>query len=181
VTETPVRVITVGHGTLPAQTFAELAVAAGVETVVDIRSYPGSRRHPQFGREAMAGWLPAAGVRYEWEPRLGGRRPALDGSPHVALRNDGFRGYADHMDTAEFAAGLDRVLDLAGEGRAAIMCAESVWWRCHRRLTADALVVRRGVAVGHLFHDGRVTDHRPSPETRLDADRLVYDVGVLLG
>jgi uncharacterized protein (DUF488 family) len=90
---------TVGHGTLAADEFARLLIGAGIETVVDIRSYPGSRRHPQFAREAMATWLPAAGVAYEWEPRLGGRRRATDGSPNVALRNDAFRAYADHMAT----------------------------------------------------------------------------------
>jgi uncharacterized protein (DUF488 family) len=100
----------------------------------------------------------------------------------VALCNDGFRGYADHMDTGEFAAGLDRLVDRAGQDAVAIMCAESVWWRCHRRLTSDALVLLRGRTVGHLFHDGRVVEHRPSPEARIDDQRwrLVYDVGVLL-
>jgi uncharacterized protein (DUF488 family) len=106
----------------------------------------------------------------------------VDGSPHVALRNDGFRGYADHMETDEFAAGLDHLTDIAGRQAVAIMCAESVWWRCHRRLTSDALVLVRGVPVQHLLHDGRVAEHRPSSEARVDGDRrrLVYDVGVLL-
>jgi uncharacterized protein (DUF488 family) len=171
---------TIGHGTLAADAFASLVTGAGIEVIVDIRSYPGSRRHPQFGREAMAQWLPEAGVTYEWEVRLGGRRRPVDGSPHVALRNDGFRGYADHMETDEFAAGLGHVLDLARHRPVAMMCAESLWWRCHRRLTSDALTLLRGATVVHLLHDGRATEHRPSPEARIDGDRLVYDVGVLL-
>jgi uncharacterized protein (DUF488 family) len=174
-------VLTVGHGTLAADRFAELVTGAGIEGVVDIRSYPGSRRHPHFGREAMAAWLPAAGVAYDWERRLGGRRRAVNGSPHVALQHDGFRAYADHMETADFAAGLDRVVELAEQRSVAIMCAEGVWWKCHRRYTADAIVLLRQVPVGHLFHDGRVAEHRPSPEARVDGARLVYDVGVLLG
>jgi uncharacterized protein (DUF488 family) len=174
-------VLTVGHGTLAADEFAGLVVGAGIEVVVDIRSYPGSRRHPHFGREAMADRLPSMGVAYEWEPRLGGRRQATDDSPNVALRNDGFRAYADHMATTEFSEGLDRVVYLAGRHRVAIMCAESLWWRCHRRLTADAIVLLDGMTVGHLFHDGRVADHRPSPEAKVSNGRLVYDVGVLLG
>lgn len=168
---------TVGHGTLTAAAFLELLRVAGVATVVDVRSYPGSRRHPQFAREAMTGWLTDAGVRYEWERRLGGRRRPDDPSPNTALRVEAFRGYADHMAGADFAAGLDRLLALAEARSTAVMCAESVWWRCHRRLLADALVLLRGVEVEHLFHDGRLVAHQPSPEARVDAGRLVYDAG----
>jgi uncharacterized protein (DUF488 family) len=173
--------LTLGHGTLAAEAFAGLVVAAGVELVVDVRSYPGSRRHPHFGREAMTGWLPAAGVAYQWEPRLGGRRRGTTGSPHVALRNDAFRAYADHMGTDEFADGLDRLAGLAADRRVAIMCAESLWWRCHRRLAADAAAALHGLEVRHLFHDGRTIEHRLSPEARVVDGRLVYDGGVLLG
>jgi uncharacterized protein (DUF488 family) len=174
-TNIPIR--TVGHGTLAAPAFAELVTAAGIGLVVDVRSYPGSRRHPHVAREQMTAWLPAAGVGYEWEPRLGGRRRPVEGSVHVALRVDAFRAYADHMATADFAAGLDRLLDLAADRPVAVMCAESLWWRCHRRLLADALVLLRDVEVEHLFHDGRLAPHRPSPEARVDCGRLVYDLG----
>jgi uncharacterized protein (DUF488 family) len=173
-----VELLTVGHGTLAAEAFVALVAGAGVERVVDVRSYPGSRRNPQFGREAMAAWLPEAGVAYDWAPDLGGRRKVVPGSPNVALRHEGFRAYADHMATPAFAAALDRLLaevaDPAG-ARTAVMCAESVWWRCHRRLLADAAVLLRQVPVLHLVHDGRLAPHAPTPAARVDGDRLVYD------
>jgi uncharacterized protein (DUF488 family) len=166
---------TVGHGTLAADGFASLVQDAGVDLVVDIRSYPGSRRHPHFGREAMSVWLPDAGVTYEWEPRLGGRRRPSESSRNTALRNAAFRAYADHMETVDFAAGLDALIGQAETRSTAAMCAESLWWRCHRRLVADALVLVRGVHVEHLLHDGRLTDHRPSPEARVAGGVVVYD------
>jgi uncharacterized protein (DUF488 family) len=166
---------TVGHGTLPADELAQLVTGAGIEVLVDVRSFPASRRHPQFGREAMERWLPDAGVAYHWEPRLGGRRRAASDSPHGALRVPAFRGYADHMETREFRDALDDLLAGAAERPATVMCAESVWWRCHRRLLADAAVLLHGVPVEHLFHDGRLDAHRPTPEARVDGRRLVYD------
>ena len=168
---------TVGHGTLPAADFAALITGVGIEVVVDVRSFPASRRHPQFRREAMERWLPDAGVVYKWEPRLGGRRRPRPDSPHGALRVPAFRAYADHMETAEFRDAVDELLAEAGTRPAAVMCAESLWWRCHRRLLADAAVLLRGAAVEHLFHDGRLDPHRPTPEARVDEQRLVYDGG----
>jgi uncharacterized protein (DUF488 family) len=170
-------VTTVGHGTLPADAFAALLASAGTALVLDVRSHPGSRRHPHFGGTAMAAWLPAAGVDYAWEPRLGGRRRSRPGSPHVALENPAFQAYADHMGTDEFAAGLDALLQLAEAQAVAVMCAESLWWRCHRRLLADALVLLSGTDVVHLFHDGRLEPHRPTGAARVEDGRLVYDVG----
>jgi uncharacterized protein (DUF488 family) len=172
-----VNLRTVGHGTLPADDFAALVSDAGIGVVVDVRSFPASRRHPQFGREAMEGWLPDAGVAYRWEPRLGGRRRPRPDSPHGALRVPAFRGYADHMETQEFSDAVDELLVEAGKRPAAVMCAESVWWRCHRRLLADVAVLLRGATVEHLFHDGRLDPHRPTPEARVDGRRLVYDGG----
>ena len=169
--------LTVGHGTLPADAFTQLIVDAGVDGLVDVRSFPASRRHPHFRREAMERWLVDAGVTYRWEPRLGGRRTARPDSPHAALRVPGFRGYADHMETAEFVTALDELLAGADEERTAVMCAESVWWRCHRRLLADAVILLRGSAVEHLFHDGRVAPHRLTPEARVEGDHIVYDGG----
>lgn len=167
--------LTVGHGTLGQDALAELLVGAGVELVVDVRSFPGSRRHPQFGREAMEAWLPAAGVAYAWERRLGGRRRPAPNSPHIALREEGFRGYADHMTSEPFRDALARVL--AEQRTTAVLCSESLWWRCHRRLLADAAVLLRGADVRHLLHDGRLTPHTPTAGVRVDGDRLVYDVG----
>jgi uncharacterized protein (DUF488 family) len=172
-----VNLRTVGHGTLPEDDFAALVSDAGIGLVVDVRSFPASRRHPQFRREAMERWLPDAGVAYRWEPRLGGRRRPRPDSPHGALRVPAFRGYADHMETREFRDAVDDLLAEAGTRRATVMCAESVWWHCHRRLLADDVVLLRGAAVEHLFHDGRLDPHRPTPEARVDGRRLVYDGG----
>jgi uncharacterized protein (DUF488 family) len=171
---------TVGHGAQAAESFAGLVAGAGVAHVVDVRSFPGSRRHPHFGRAALEEWLPAAGVGYSWDPRLGGRRRPVPGSRHVGLEHDAFRAYADHMESPEFAAGVADLLDLAagrGTGEVAVMCAESLWWRCHRRLLADCLVLLNGAAVEHLMPDGRLVPHRPTDAARVEDTRLVYDVG----
>ena len=168
--------LTVGHGTLDQEAFAALLTDAGVELLVDVRTYPGSRRHPHFGRDLMADWVPDAGVAYRWEPRLGGRRRVRPGTRHVALRNDGFRGYADHMETPAFRTALAEVL--AEEPVTAVMCSESVWWRCHRRLVSDAATLLAGAEVLHLFHDGRLRPHAPTEGVRVEGDALIYDVGV---
>jgi uncharacterized protein (DUF488 family) len=172
-----VTLLTVGHGTLSADELARLVGEAGIELVVDVRSFPASRRHPQFRREAMERWLPDAGVAYRWEPRLGGRRNPRADSPHSALRVPAFRGYADHMETGEFTTALVEVLADAEQRRTVVMCAESVWWRCHRRLIADAAVLLREADVEHLFHDRRVAPHQPTPEARVDGARVIYDGG----
>jgi uncharacterized protein (DUF488 family) len=161
--EPRVRLVTVGHGTASAEDLAALLSGAGIELVVDVRSAPGSRRHPQFGRAELERWLPAAGIAYRWEPDLGGfRRPRPD-STNVGLRHPGFRGYADYMETPPFREALRRVLEEASERVVAVMCAESVWWRCHRRLIADAAVALFGAEVVHLGHDGRLSAHEPNP------------------
>jgi uncharacterized protein (DUF488 family) len=175
------RLTTVGHGTLEAEEFASLVGAAGVDEVIDVRSFPGSRRHPQFGRSEMEAWLPAAGVGYHWEKALGGFRKPEPDSPNVALRHASFRGYADHMRTGEFRDALDRLVAAAGGHEVAVMCSESLWWRCHRRLLADAVVMAYGADVRHLLHDGRLEAHRVTDGARRGDDGLpVYDVGVLL-
>lgn len=167
---------TVGHGTLDRDAFAALLGAAGLRNLVDIRSYPGSRHNPQFGREEMGQWLPAAGIAYTWMRELGGRRKPHPGSRHIALRHASFRSYADHMDTPGFAAAVDRLL--AGAEVQTVMCSESVWWRCHRRLVADYVTLVRGLAVVHLMHDGRLMPHKVTDGVRRDGDGLAYDVGV---
>jgi uncharacterized protein (DUF488 family) len=140
--------------------------------------FPGSRRNPQFARTAMEEWLPAAGVAYRWEKRLGGFRKPGPGNPDVAWREDMFRGYAEYMRSADFRAAIDAVLAEAESRQVTVMCSESLWWRCHRRLLADFVAVARGVEVRHLMHDGRVEAHRPSPGLRLrDDGLLVYDLG----
>lgn len=181
------RLVTVGHGTLPQEAFAALLAETAIDRLTDVRTYPASRRNPQFRREAMAHWLPASGVHYRWEPRLGGRRRPVEDSPHVGLRDAGFRGYAEHMQTEEFKGALDELLAETSGATTAIMCAESVWWRCHRRLIADAAMLLHDVAVLHLFHDGRLTPHVPTEAARVErplapgrALRIMYDVSVNL-
>jgi len=168
---------TVGHGTLPAEEFAALVLAAGVERVIDVRSYPGSRHNPQFAREAMEAWLPETGLRYTWLRELGGRRKPRPESVHTALRNDAFRAYADHMESDEFHRGVEQLLDGDALDQTVVMCSESVWWRCHRRLLADHLELVHELDVVHLMHDGRRTAHPITDGARRDGDHVVYDVG----
>jgi uncharacterized protein (DUF488 family) len=170
--------LTYGHGTDSAQRTVETLAGASVACVVDIRTAPGSRRNPQFARAAMEQWLPDAGLRYRWEKRLGGFRRPGTGNPDAAWREPMFRGYAEHMRSAEFVAAIDEVLLEAAQAQVTVMCSESLWWRCHRRLVADFVSVARGVPVQHLMHDGRVEPHRPSDGLRLTDDGLlVYDAG----
>ncbi len=171
-------IFTVGHGTLATDDFVALLTEAGVERLVDVRSYPGSRHNPQFNRETLAASLDAAGVEYEWLRDLGGRRRPRPDSRHRALRNDAFRGYADHMETPAFSTAVARLL--ATDRPTAVMCSESVWWRCHRRLLADHLVLVNELDVVHLMHDGRRTGHVLTQGVRRGGDDVVYDVGVTL-
>jgi uncharacterized protein (DUF488 family) len=177
-TSTGTTITTVGHGQASQEGFLELVAAAGIATVVDVRRFPGSRRHPHFSSEAMQGWLPAGGIGYRWLVELGGRRTAVPTTPNVALRNEQFRGYADHMATPAFAEGIEALLEVAGSSSVAVMCSEAVWWRCHRRLLADHLVLVAEVDVDHLFHDGRRTHHPVTPGARSAGDHVVYDAEV---
>jgi uncharacterized protein (DUF488 family) len=170
--------ITFGHGTASEECIAGLLLSAEVTALVDVRIAPGSRRHPYVARAELERWLPARGISYRWDKRLGGfRRPAPD-SPDVAWREPAFRGYAGHMRQPDFLAAIAEVLAQAAAQRLAVMCSESLWWRCHRRLIADFAEIARGVPVRHLMHDGRLAPHRPSPGVRLRPDGLlVYDGG----
>lgn len=167
-------VLTFGHGTLGRDELTELLRTAGVERVVDVRRYPGSRRHPHVGSEAMAGWLPHAGIGYEWLAELGGRRTPSPEPTNAGIRNAQLRAYADHMGSDEFATGRQRLLRIAAGERVAVMCSETVWWRCHRRLLADHLVLLGDADVQHLFHDGRLQPHPPTPEARAVDGSVVY-------
>jgi uncharacterized protein (DUF488 family) len=170
--------ITFGHGTASADRMAELLLSAEVSALVDVRTAPGSRRHPHVARAEMEHWLPAHGISYRWEKRLGGfRRPAPD-SPDVVWREEAFRGYAGHMRQPDFLTAIDEVLAQAAAQHLTVMCSESLWWRCHRRLIADFAEIAREVPVRHLMHDGRLAMHRRSPGVRLRPDGLlVYDGG----
>jgi uncharacterized protein (DUF488 family) len=172
---------TIGHGARSLEELVLLLGEAAAPRLVDVRRYPGSRRHPQFGRTALEAALPSLGVTYAFRgDALGGRRSSRAGSPHCALREAAFRGYADHMETPEFQAALDELIAGARAGeRAAVMCAETLWWQCHRRLIADA-VVARGLEVVHLMAPGKTMVHELSEAARVIAGgRLVYDVGAL--
>jgi uncharacterized protein (DUF488 family) len=172
---------TVGHSTAEAAPFAELLGRSAVEQLVDVRSFPGSRKFPQFGRDQLQAWLPAAGIEYRWEPRLGGRRrKVVADSPHLALQNASFRNYADYMTTdPAFEAALDEVLAEADQRVTAVMCSEAVYWRCHRRLISDAAVLLRQADVLHIGHDGRLTPHALTSGVRLvAAGAICYDGGV---
>ncbi len=171
------ELLTVGHGTLEKDELARLLAGAGIEELVDVRTFPGSRRHPQFDRKELERWLPEAGVGYQWEPRLGGFRRASPESPHTALRNLSFRGYADHMGKPEFGSALSDVVEVARARRTAVMCSESLWWRCHRRLISDATVLLLELPVVHLGHDGGSSAHRLTEGLRRSGELLVYDGG----
>ena len=167
--------LTVGHGPDGRARLADRLAAAGIEELVDVRRFPGSRNNPDVGRDVLAQWLPAGGVGYRWEPRLGGRRRLPAGDPVVDAwwTVAQFAAYAAHTRTPEFAAALDEVLGSAGEHRVAVMCSESVWWRCHRRLIADVVVLGRGLPVDHLMPDGRRAPHRPAAGAVRDPDGTV--------
>jgi uncharacterized protein (DUF488 family) len=155
----PREILTIGHSTHPIERFEALLEGAAVEALADVRRFPGSRRHPQFAREALEAELHRWGIVYEWLGEgLGGRRRVRRDSANDAWRIDAFRGYADHMETAEFWRGLARLEVVAGQSRTALMCAEGDWHRCHRRLIADALTAR-GWRVVHVLPDGRRVDH----------------------
>ncbi|RFS84342.1 DUF488 domain-containing protein [Actinomadura spongiicola] len=168
--------LTFGHGTAEREELTRLLHGAGVRSVVDVRTAPGSRRNPDVHRDTLREWLPAAGVGYRWERRLGGFRRAAPDSPDTFWRNASFRGYAGHTRDPDFVAAMDELLRESDLTRTAVMCSESVWWRCHRRLIADFAVLSRGRPVLHLAHDGRLTEHPPTSGARLRPDGLlVYD------
>ena len=165
------RIYTIGHSTRSLDELIGLLGEHGVQRLVDIRRYPGSRRYPHFSRENLATALPEHGIEYVHVPELGGRRKPLPDSPNKAWRNEQFRGYADYMSTSEFAEALDGVL--TSTKTTALMCAEAVPWRCHRNLVADELT-RRGHEVVHILGPGASQKHVMNPLARVEVDHLVY-------
>jgi uncharacterized protein (DUF488 family) len=166
------RAFTVGHSTHSLDGLVALLRSHGVASVVDVRRTPRSRRHPQFNREALAADLPERSVDYRHLPALGGRRVPRRDSPNAGWDVEAFRGYADHALTGEFAAGLQELCGLARERATAVMCAEALWWRCHRRLIADRLTAL-GWTVCHIGADGGLTEHRLPPFAIVRADGAV--------
>ncbi len=169
---------TVGHGTRSTEKLVDVLASGGVRRVADVRRHPGSRRHPHLARDVLADDLAAAGVTYEWwGETLGGRRSRVANSRHPAWRVAAFQGYADHMDTAEFRTVFQRLLAAADTVATAVMCSETVWWRCHRRLLGDAATLL-GAKVIHLLSPQQHDPHPLHPEVRRGEDGWpVYDGG----
>ena len=172
------QVWSIGHGTRPIDEFIDVLRLAEIALLADVRTAPGSRRHPQFGQSALASSLAEAGIQYLHLRGLGGRRAPAADSPNVALKVDAFRGYADHMASAEFAADYARLVAPAREKATAFMCAETLWWRCHRRMLADRFTAD-GWEVVHLLSRGKSEPHRMWDVARVVDGALVYDGGAI--
>jgi uncharacterized protein (DUF488 family) len=168
----PATIYTVGHSTRSAHEFLALLSEAEVELIADVRAYPSSRRHPQFNRGGLSAWLAGAGIEYRHFPGLGGRRSPVPSSPNGGWQEAAFRGYADHMTSPEFLEALFELESTANRSTTAIMCAEAVWWRCHRRLVADALVVR-GWRVEHLGVGKHHAVHELPPFAVVEAEGTI--------
>jgi uncharacterized protein (DUF488 family) len=166
-------VFTIGHSTQSVDAFIALLTHNGASLVADVRRFPASRRHPQFSREALVTALAAAGIAYEWLPELGGRRAARADSRNTGWRNDGFRGYADYMETQAFQLGAARLIDLAQRRPTAYMCAEHAWQQCHRGLISDYLKVA-GWQVLHILARGKTEPHPFTEPARVVDGSLTY-------
>jgi uncharacterized protein (DUF488 family) len=203
------RIWTIGHSTRAIDEFISLLKGNEIKVLVDVRAWPGSKRYPQFNKDALAESLNAHGIRYEHFPELGGKRKSKPDSRNTAWRNASFRGYADYMETEQFQKGIERLLDVAAQGAAvrhrtdspwrtwaaaevkhdgweavtpcaiAIMCAEAVWWRCHRSLIADYLKAR-GIEVMHILGANKVEPHPYTPAARIVNGELSYEAASLL-
>jgi uncharacterized protein (DUF488 family) len=164
---------TIGHSTRSIDEFISLLTSFEIQVLVDVRTFPGSRRYPQFNKERLNESLGHAGVDYQHFPELGGRRRAKPDSLNMAWRNKSFRGYADYMETSDFRDGIERLLEIAQARRAAVMCAEALWWRCHRSLISDYLKVR-GVKVVHILDAGKSEEHPFTSAAQIVDGELSY-------
>ena len=164
---------TVGHSTRSTEEFGRLLQSQQIETLVDVRSFPGSRRYPQFNKESLATFLSELSIKYVHAPALGGRRLPRPDSHNTAWQNASFRAYADHMETEEFEKGVASLLKLVSQGRTTIMCAESLWWRCHRSLIADYLKAK-GIVVNHILDEKKTELHPFTAAARIVNGELSY-------
>jgi uncharacterized protein (DUF488 family) len=164
---------TVGHSTRPIEELIEALRSFEIKVLADVRSYPGSKRYPQFNKENLKASLTEAGINYQHFPELGGRRRVRPDSLNVAWRNESFRGYADHMETEDFRREITRLLDVGRARRTAIMCAEAVWWRCHRSLISDYLKAK-GIEVNHIMRTGKSEPHPFTSAARIVNGELSY-------
>ncbi len=169
----PLTIWTIGHSNRTLEQFLEMLRSQQIQLLADVRRFPGSRRLPHFGQENLSKSLADAGIEYVHFPELGGRRKALANSPNSAWRNEAFRGYADFMMTDEFRNGIDRLLKLARQKRTAIMCAEALWWQCHRSLIADYLKAA-GHEVIHIMSAKKTEEHPFTSAARLVNGKLSY-------
>jgi uncharacterized protein (DUF488 family) len=167
------RIWTIGHSTRSIEEFIQLLKASDIRALADVRQFPGSRRFPHFNREQLSASLAESGIDYAHFLELGGRRRAQADSPNTAWRNEAFRGYADYMSTAGFRAGIERLLPFAGEKPTAIMCAEALWWQCHRGLIADHLKAA-GHEVIHILGKDKTESHPFTSAARLINGKLSY-------
>lgn len=164
---------TIGHSTRTLDEFIGLITANAIEALADVRRYPSSRKYPHFNQDALHGSLAGIGVEYVPLPELGGRRRPSPDSPNTAWRNESFRGYADYMETEEFHVGVDRLMGLAFRKRTVMMCAEAVWWRCHRSLIADYLK-SMGVCVRHIIDGSHSKIHSYTSAANIRQGKLSY-------
>lgn len=164
---------TVGHSTRTAEKFVEMLLAHEIKVLVDVRSFPGSRRLPQFNKAELAESLSRVGIEYQHEPRLGGRRTPRADSHNTAWQNASFRAYADHMETEVFQRGVEELLEVAENERTTVMCAEAVWWRCHRSLIADYLKAE-GHTVLHIMDTNKTEEHPFTSAARIVKGKLSY-------
>ena len=166
-------IFTIGHSVRPLDEFLRLLKAHDVRQLADVRTVPRSRRHPQFTRDALERSLPASGIAYRHQPALGGLRKPRGDSRNTGWRVEGFRGYADYMETPAFEQALDQLIVWARSSSTAAMCAESLWWKCHRQLIADALTAR-GVEVRHISSETSAPVHSLTAFARLNGERVTY-------
>lgn len=169
----PATIWTIGHSTRSADEFLALLTGARIEALADVRRFPGSRKYPHFGADALRRLMSQAGIDYQPLLELGGCRKAEPDSPNTAWRSAAFRGYADYMQTDEFQIGAERLAALAAQKRTAIMCSEAVWWRCHRGLISDWFKVR-GVEVLHIMDEQHVVEHPYTPAAHVANGALEY-------
>jgi uncharacterized protein (DUF488 family) len=170
------KLFTIGHSTHPLERFLALVAQHGIEALADIRRFPGSRTHPQFNRDDFASALHKAGIAYHWLEALGGRRGKrrdISTSVNLGLHNAGFRNYADYMLAPEFQEGLARLLEVARRKHTALMCAEGLYWRCHRRLVSDFLVAN-GMTVEHIMPNGALRPHQLTPGAVIEGGSVAY-------
>ncbi len=170
---TNLKVWTIGHSTRSAEEFSQLLVDHHIKTLVDVRSFPGSRRFPQFNKSSLQDHLRALGIEYVHSPQLGGRRRPNPNSHNTAWKNDSFRAYADYMETESFREGVKELLELASGSHTAIMCAESLWWRCHRSLISDYLKAK-DVHVIHILDERKTEKHPYTAAARIVDGELSY-------